>query len=65
MHEYEKKTNEWVLEATGMERYLLNLVRRGKLSYFGHVMRKGDFLEKEIKPGTVLGVRKQGRPNMP
>ena len=44
-----KKTNEWVLNAAGMERSLLASVKERKLVYFGHVMRKkGDSLEKEI-----------------
>jgi len=61
----QKKTNEWVLEAAGVERDLLNLIKRRKLSYFSHVMRKeGDCLEKEIMQGTVPGARKQGRPKM-
>src|SRR6218665_3611080 len=42
----QKKTNEWVLEVAGVERDLFNLIKRRKLSYFGHVMRKGDCLEK-------------------
>ena len=38
--------NERVLEAAGVERDLLNLIKRRKLSDFGHVMRKeGDCLE--------------------
>jgi len=42
-----------------MERDLLNLIKRRKLPYFGHVMRKeGDCLEKEIMHCTVPGVRK-------
>jgi len=47
-----------------MERGLLNIIKRRKLSYFGHVMRKGDGLEKEIMQGTTLGARKQGKPRM-
>jgi len=44
----QKKTNEWVLEAAGVERDLLNLIKRRKLSYFGQMMRKeGDCLEKD------------------
>jgi len=54
-----------VLEAAGVEQDLLNLIRRRKQSFFGHVMRKeGDCLEKEMVKGTVLGARKQGRPRM-
>jgi len=41
------------------------LIKKRNLSYFGHVMRtEEDCLEKEIMPGTVLGVRKQRRPKM-
>src|SRR6218665_474306 len=59
------KTNEWGLETAGMERELLNIIKRRKLSYFGHVMRKeGDCLEEEIMQGTTTGARKQGKPRM-
>ena len=48
-----------------MELDLLNLIKRRKLSYFGHVMTKeGDCLEKEIRQGTVPGVRKKETPKM-
>jgi len=54
-----------VLEAAGVERDLLNLIKRRKLSHFGHMMRtEGDSLEKEIMQGTVWRVRKQERPKM-
>src|SRR6218665_3981224 len=50
----QKQTNEWVLETAGMERGLLNIIKRRKLPYFGHEMRKeGDCLEKEIMQGTT------------
>src|ERR1700733_12662109 len=59
----EKKTNEWVLETAGVERSLLEDIKRRKMSYFGHLMRKhGDCLEKEIMQGTVPGTRTRGRP---
>ena len=61
----EKRTNEWVLEKTGMERSLLNQIKKRKLTYFGHLMRKqGNCLEKEIIQGTVPGARTRGRPRM-
>jgi len=57
----QKKTNEWVLEAAGVERDLLNSIKRRKLSYFGHVMRReGDCLEKEIMQDTVLEQERAG-----
>jgi hypothetical protein len=60
-----KKTNEWVLEKAGVKRELLAAVRRRKLSYYGHVMRKqGDNLGKEIMQGTMPGSRTRGRPRM-
>ena len=36
----EKKTNEWVLETAGVERNLLESIKRRKMFYFGHIMRK-------------------------
>src|SRR6218665_2239350 len=61
----QKKTNEWVLETVGMEGGLLSIIKRRKLSYFGHVMRKeGDCLEKEIMQGTTPGASKQRKPRM-
>jgi len=60
-----KRTNEWVLEKAGAERELLAEVRRRKISYYGHVMRKtGGSLEKEIMQGTMPGSRARGRPRM-
>jgi len=44
-----KKTNEWVLNKTGVKKELLNTVKARKLAYYGHTMRKqGSCLEKEI-----------------
>ena len=58
-----KKTNEWVLMKAGVERSLLASVKKRKLLYFGHIMRKqGDNLEKEVMQGTTPGSRARGRP---
>jgi len=35
-----KKTNEWVLNKTGVKRELLDTVKARKLAYCGHTMRK-------------------------
>jgi len=44
-----KKTNEWVLNKSGVKRELLDTVKAMKLAYYGHTMRKqGSCLEKEI-----------------
>jgi len=49
-----QKTNDWVCETAGVEQSLLKSVKRRKLTYFGHVMRKeGECLEKDIIQGTI------------
>jgi len=55
--------HDWVLEKAEVSRNLLESVKAGKLSYFGHVMRNNaERLEKQIMEGTTLGCRKIGRP---
>jgi len=34
------KTDEWVLNKTGVKRELLDTVRARKTAYYGHTMRK-------------------------
>jgi len=58
-----KKTNEWVLNKTGVKRELLDTVKARKLAYCGHTMRKqGSCLEKDIMQGTMPDARRRGRP---
>lgn len=60
-------TDESVLETVGSrkESCLQVLIKKRKLSYFGHVMWKsGGCLEKEIVQGTVPGLRAQARLTM-
>jgi len=57
----EKIRNEWVLQSAGTDRQLLKSVKKRKITYFGHIMRKNDkFLEKEIIQGTTHRVTAQG-----
>ena len=35
-----------------------------KLQYFGHLMRRGDSLEKTLMLGGIWGRRRRGRPMM-
>jgi len=59
----EKRTNGWVLQSEGAERHLLKSVKKTKMTYFGHIMRKKDkCLDKEIVQGTTPGDRPRGRP---
>ena len=62
----ERKTNEWVLqqinEDNTITRSLVNIIRKGRLCYFGHIIRQHNSLEKTIMQGKVEGKRGRGRP---
>ena len=45
-----------------MEKSLLARIKTLKLSYYGHIMRKANCLEKDIIQGCVPGSRGRGRP---
>ena len=57
----EHKTNNWILEQVGQAPQLLNIVKRQKLSYFGHVKRAKGLLENTIMEGRIDGSRPRGR----
>ena len=58
----ERKTNASVLEQLGVKApQLLNLIKKQKLSYFGHIKRHNT-LEKLFLEGTCEGRRGRGRP---
>jgi len=62
-----KKTNDWVLDKAGVTATLLTDVKRRKLRYFGHVIRKpGNCLEKDIiqLQEKLPGNRRKGRPQI-
>ena len=59
-----RKVNKWVLEQIKPELLLEAKMIKLRLSYFGHIMRRQDSLEKTIMLGKVEGSRKRGRPNM-
>ena len=56
-----RKTNAWVLDKIGNRLMLREMVRRRKLRFFGHVIRRKG-LERTIITGKVNGKRKRGRP---
>ena len=58
----EHRTNESILQETGYSRQLVNVIKKRKLQYAGHVMRKAESLEKTIIQGSVPGRRGKGRP---
>ena len=54
------KTNDLVLEKAGVTAALLTDVKRRKLRYFGHVIRKpGNCLEKDIIQGKLPGTEEK------
>ncbi|GFS21442.1 endonuclease-reverse transcriptase [Elysia marginata] len=59
-----KRTNVSILEEIKPAQSLESLTVRQKLSYFGHLMRKQNSLEKSIMLGMGEGGRRRGRPCM-
>jgi len=56
----DKRTNDWVLKNAGTEPFLLQSVKKIKLSYYGHVLRKeGNCMEKEIMQSAILLVKQE------
>ena len=56
-----KRTNKSVLQEIKSECSVEVLMVKLKLSYFGHIMRRQDSLEKEIMFDMVDGKRRRGR----
>ena len=54
------KTNEWVLQELNENIQLLQSIKRRKMGYYGHVMRKDSCLEKDIIQGYINGRRLVG-----
>ncbi|GFR95177.1 endonuclease-reverse transcriptase [Elysia marginata] len=59
-----KRTNVLILEEIKPTQSLESLIVKQKLSYFGHIMRKQNSLEKSIMLGMGEGGRRRGRPCM-
>ena len=59
-----RKKNKWVPEQINPEQSLEAKMTKLRLSYFGHIKRRQDLLEKTIMLGNVEGCRRRGRPNM-
>jgi hypothetical protein len=54
-------TNTEVLRRMRTERSLMNNIKKRKMEYFGHIIRKGA-LQREILDGKIDGKRGRGRP---
>ena len=59
-HVTNEEVRRKIQAAIGEYDELLTLVKKGKLSWFGHVSRSSG-LAKTVLQGTVKGIRKRGR----
>ena len=59
-----RRTNESILNQIKPKLSLEAMILKQKLSYFGHVMRTENSIEKAIMLGKVEGARRRGRPKM-
>ena len=59
-----KRSNQSILKEISPEYSLEGLILKLKLQYFGHLMRRVDFLEKTLMLGKIEGGRRRGRQRM-
>ena len=55
-----KRSNQSILKEISPECSLEGLMLKLKLQYFGHLMRRADFLEKTLMLGGIGGRRRRG-----
>ena len=58
------RSNQSILKKINPEYSLEGLMRKLKLQYFGHLMRRADSLEKTLMLGKIKGRRKRGQQRM-
>ena len=59
-----RRSNQSILKEINPGISLEGMMLRLKLQYFGHLMRRGDSLEKTLMLGGIEGRRRRGRPRM-
>ena len=59
-----RRSNQFILKETSPGCSLEGLMLKLKLQYFGHLMRRGDSLEKALMLGGIGGRRRRGRQRM-
>ena len=62
--EIARRSNQSVLKEISPGCSLERLMLKGKLQYFGHLMRRVDSLEKTLMLGGIGGRRRRGRQRM-
>ena len=59
-----RRSNQSMLKEIGPEYSSEGLMRKLKLQYFGHLIRRTDLLEKTMMLGRIEGRRRRGRQRM-
>ena len=59
-----RRSNQSILKEISPGCSLEGMMLKFKLQYFGHLMRRGDSLEKTLMLGGIGGRRKRGRQRM-
>ena len=59
-----RRSNQSILKEINPGISLEGMMLKLKLQYFGHLMRRGDSLEKTLMVGGIVGRRRRGRPRM-
>ena len=59
-----RRSNQSILKEISLEYSLEGLMRKLKLQYFGHLMRRTDSLEKTLMLGKIECGRRRGRQRM-
>ena len=59
-----RRSNQSILKEVRPECSLEGMMLKLKLQYFGHIMRRGEALEKTLMLGGIGGRRRRGRPRM-
>ena len=59
-----KRSNQSILKEISPEYSLKGLMLKLKLQYFGHLMQRGNLLEKTLMLGKIEGRRRRGRQRM-
>ena len=59
-----RRSNQTILKEINPEYSLEGLMLKLKLQYFGHMMRRTDFLEKTLMLGKIEGRKGRGRQRM-
>ena len=59
-----RRSNESILKEINPGIFLEGMILKVKLQYFGHLLQRGDSLEKTLMLEGIGGRRKRGRPRM-